>query len=108
MPIYNFKCPRCGEEDDDICLYRHKVYPACKCGRKMIDDFSPRFTQTCGDKERISTALGVHPSQIASGEAEKLHPGAVFNHNGDMVLKSRTEQKQRLHERGWINRDSYC
>lgn len=105
MPIYNFKCPRCGEEDDDICLYRHKTYPTCKCGRKMIDDFSPRTTKVYGDKERISMALGVHISQIESGEAEKTHPGAKFDHNQNMIIKNLAEQKQRLKERGYIDRN---
>ncbi len=108
MPVYNYMCPRCGEEDDDLCLYRDKKYPTCKCGRKMVDDYCPRTTKVYGDKERVSTALGVHPSQIESGEAERVHPGAVFNHNGDMILKNRAEQKQRLRERNWIDRNSYC
>ena len=108
MPVYNYMCPRCGEEDDDLCLYRDKKYPTCKCGKKMVDDYCPRTTKVYGDKERVSTALGVHPSQIESGEAERVHPGARFNHNGDMILKNRSEQKQRLRERNWIDRNSYC
>ncbi|KKN51297.1 hypothetical protein LCGC14_0624050 [marine sediment metagenome] len=108
MPVYNFMCPRCGEEDDDLCAYRDKKYPKCKCGRKMVDDYCPRTTKTYGDKERVSTALGVHPSQIASGEAERVHPGARFNENGDMLIKNRAEQKQRLRERNWVDRNSYC
>jgi hypothetical protein len=58
-----------------------------------------------GDKERLSSALGVGLSQIADGSAFKMHPGATFNHRGDMILKNRTEQKQRLKERGWVNFD---
>ncbi len=108
MPIYNYMCPKCGEEDDDLCLYRDKKYPMCRCGRKMVDDFSPRTTKVYGDKERVSSALGVHISQIKSGEAERIHPGAVFNERGDMILKNWAEQKQRLRERGWVNRDSFC
>ncbi len=107
MPIYNYMCPRCGAEDDDICLFRNKEYPTCTCGRRMIDDFKPRTTKTYGDKERVSTALGVHVSQIADGSVFKTHPGATFNKNGDMILKNRAEQKQRLKERNWVNRDSY-
>ena len=107
MPIYNYICPNCGAEDDDICLYRHKKYPTCKCGKRMVDDFKPRTTKTYGDKERVSSALGVHVSQIADGSVFKVHPDAKFNHNGDMILRNRAEQKQRLKERGWVNKDSY-
>ncbi len=106
MPIYNYVCPRCGAEDDDICLFRDKEYPTCTCGRRMIDDFKPRTTKTYGDKERVSMALGVHISQIESGEAERIHPGAEFDHNQNMVIKNLAERKQRLRERGWVDKDA--
>ena len=105
MPVYNYICPRCGAEEDDICLYRHKKYPTCTCGRRMIDDFKPRTTKTSGDKERVSFALGVHVSQIASGEAEKIHPGAKYDGDGNMIIKNYTEKKQRMKERGFVDRD---
>ncbi len=105
MPIYNYVCPRCGAEDDDICLFRNKEYPTCTCGRRMIDDFNSRTTKTGGDKKRVSFALGVHVSQISSGEAEKIHPGAEFDSDGNMMIKNYTEKKQRMRERGYVDRD---
>ena len=109
MPLFRFKCYECNETDEDMCLFQNKQYPVCShCDTVMLDDFTPVKGAVFGDKERISTALGVHPSQIISGEAERIHPGARFNHNGDMILKNRLEQKQRLRERNWINKDSYC
>ena len=109
MPLYNFKCEFCGKSAEDFRPMKEYRNPQiCECGEKMDRDYTIGKHITCGDKERVSTALGVHPSQIASGEAEKLHPGAVFNHNGDMILKNRSEQKQRLRERNWIDRNSYC
>ena len=105
MPIYNYMCPRCGAEDDDICLFRNKEYPTCTCGRRMIDDFKPRTTKTYGDKERVSMALGIHISQIESGEAERIHPGAKFDGDQNMIIKNLAEQKQRLKERGYIDRN---
>lgn len=57
-----------------------------------------------GAKERVSTALGVHPSQITDGSVFKIHPGARFNKNGDMILKDLGEQKQRLKERNWVDK----
>lgn len=109
MPLYKFKCEFCGRSIEDFRPMKECRNPqVCECGEKMDRDYTIGSHVPCGDKERISTALGVHVSQIASGEAEKIHPGAVFNRNGDMILKNRAEQKQRLRERGWVNRDSYC
>lgn len=109
MPLYRFKCYECNETDEDICLFRNKQYPVCsRCNTVMVDDFTPVKGAVCGDKERVSSALGVHPSQIADGSVFKIHPGAKFNKNGDMILKNRSEQKQRLRERNWVNKDSYC
>ena len=109
MPLYRFKCYECNETDEDNCMFRNKQYPVCsRCDTVMVDDFTPVKGAVFGDKERISTALGVHPSQIADGSVFKIHPGAVFNKRGDMVMKNRSEQKQRLRERNWVNKDSYC
>jgi len=108
MPLYRFKCYECDETDEDICMYRDKQYPICShCDKTMLDDYTPVKGAVFGDKERVSSALGVHVSQIADGSVFKIHPDAKFNPNGDMILSSRSEQKQRLRERGWINRDSY-
>ena len=108
MPLYRFKCYECNVTDEDVCMFRNKQYPICpRCNKEMVDDFTPVKGAIFGDKERVSTALGVHPSQIADGSVFKTHPGAEFNANGDMVMKNRSEQKQRLKEKGWVNKDSY-
>ena len=108
MPLYRFKCYECNETDEDICMHRNKQYPICsRCNKAMVDDYTPVKGAVFGDKERVSSALGVHVSQIADGSVFKTHPGATFNENGDMILKNRAEQKQRLKERKWVNRDSY-
>lgn len=107
MPIYYFQCPTCDETDEDICMFKNKQYPTCsRCGTVMSDDFKSKVDAPA-DVPRVSSAMGVHPSQIDSAELEKVHPGAKFNPNGDMLLKNRSEQKQRLKERNWVNRDSY-
>ena len=112
MPIYKWKCDECNEVVEDFRPMKEYKNPCtCTCGNVLTfedRDYTIGKNVPCGDKERVSTALGVHVSQIASGEAERIHPGATFNENGDMIIKNRTEQKQRLRERGWVNRDSYC
>ena len=109
MPIFDFICEECTEITTEFYHgFEEHTPPICsKCGGTTYRSWMTTGKSLCGDKERISSSLGVHPSQIADGSVFKLHPGARFNHRGDMILASRSEQKQRLRERGWVNRDSY-
>ncbi|KKM14059.1 hypothetical protein LCGC14_1709910, partial [marine sediment metagenome] len=76
MPIYNYVC-ECGVVVEDLRSMKDRNdKTVCGCGKVMCRDYTIGKHITCGDKERVSTALGVHPSQIASGEAERVHPGA--------------------------------
>jgi putative FmdB family regulatory protein len=106
MPMFNFLCNSCGAITSELFRVKEKKTPVpCnECGKKTEITFqNPRGLQG-GSKERISTALGVHVSQIKDGSVFKVHPGARFNHNGDMILKDLGEQKQRLRERGWVDK----
>ncbi len=109
MPIFNFICEDCDHITQELFFAKEKkIAPPCeKCKGKTEWTLAAKHDQVNGDKERTSSALGVHPSQIADGSAFKLHPGARFNSRGDMILKNRTEHKKRLAERGWVNRDDY-
>ena len=108
MPIYNFVCEECDTIVQEF-FDRHekKTPPTCECSGKMEITFRAMNSLGGGQKERVSTALGVHVSQIKDGSVFKIHPGARFNKRGDMILKDLGEQKQRLKERNWVNRDSY-
>lgn len=108
MPRIFFICDSCGEETDDLLPFNvPRVGAKCSCGSKKRprQDFTPRGKIVTGDKQRVSTALGVHVSQIASGEAEKIHPGATYDRDGNMLIKNYAEKKQRLRERNWVDRD---
>lgn len=107
MPLIDFVCTKCGEVTEELFkMTEEYTPPPCQiCEGETVRSWTLGDGVTSGDKERISTALGVDPSQIADGSVFRVHPGAIFNHRGDMILKNRTEQKQRLKERGWVNRD---
>lgn len=107
MPLFDFICEDCAETTEELYLMTEEITPpACKtCGGTTYRSWTLGNGVTSGERPRVSSALGVHPSQIASGEAERVHPGARFNERGDMLLSGMTEQKKRLRERGWINRD---
>ncbi len=106
MPMFNFICESCGAITEELFGPKEEKTPVecAECGGKTELTFQIRGSRICGDKERISTALGVQPSQIADGSVFKVHPGARFNHNGDMILKDLGEQKQRLRERNWVDK----
>ena len=108
MPLYNYICD-CGKTIEDLRSIKDRNDETiCSCGKIMDRDFTQKRTNAPADCPRVSTALGVHPSQIADGSIFETHPGAEFNPNGDMLIKNRSEQKQRLKERNWVNKDSYC
>ena len=109
MPIFDFICEDCAKYTEEwFRMNEERTPPLCKsCGGITHRAWTPPGKSMTGDKERTSSALGVHPSQIADGSVFKMHPGARFNSRGDMILGSRTEQKQRLKERGWVNKDDY-
>lgn len=108
MPIYNFLCEKCDHITEDLQpMNKEKEPVACEvCKGETEFTLQMRANRIAGEKERVSSALGVDPSQIADGSVFKIHPGAKFNANGDMILKDRGEQKQRLKERGWVDKDT--
>jgi NAD-dependent SIR2 family protein deacetylase len=109
MPLFNFECKECHKIVQEFYWStEEKIPPTCDCGGETERSYMIGNHVSTGDKERLSISLGVHPSQIESGEVFKMHPGAKFDRDGNMILKNRAEQKQRLRERGWVNRDSYC
>jgi NAD-dependent SIR2 family protein deacetylase len=107
MPLLNFECKECSNITQEFYWStEERIPPECEhCGGETEQSFQIGNHVSTGDKERLSTALGVHPSQIESGEVFKLHPGAKFDRDGNMILRNRAEQKQRLRERGWVNYD---
>lgn len=108
MPLYKFKCPECAIVVEELRSMRERNDERlCSCGKEMERDFTIGRTTQPANCERISTALGVHISQIESGEVYKVHPGARFTPQGYMILENRGEQKKRLKERGWRNFDDY-
>ncbi len=109
MPLYKWKCEDCGEVVEDFRPMKDYKNPCpCPCGRilRFEDrDYTIGENAIMGDKERVSMALGVHISQIESGEAERIHPGAKFDKDQNMIIKNLAEKKQRMRERGYVDRD---
>jgi hypothetical protein len=82
-----FECPKCGGGTYSLTY------------RKVLPKKREYVGIAYGENHRWSDALGVAPNQIEA--ARKIHPGAVFDKEGRMLIRNRTEKKRRLRERGW-------
>ena len=101
MPMYEFKCKKC-----DLIFEKFESMAKCEedqeciaCGGSGQRLLSLANTDLVNNV-RISRSMGLNPKQIASGEAERLHPGATWTPKGDMIIHSRKEKLQRMKERG--------
>lgn len=83
------KCPECGSK-----TYQLKFVKQEPKKEELIN-----IDCTMQNRVRVSTSLGVAPNQIEA--ARKIHPGAEFTKDGDMIIHNRVEKKRRVKERGW-------
>lgn len=101
--IYKYRCKKCNKLFDGFSSIsgRNKV-KKCSCGGSAYRDFENelkekgRFNELEMEHPRWSWALGINPNQIE--KALKVHPGAVFNEKGQMLIENRTKKLQRLKE----------
>jgi len=112
MPLYSYKCDRCGWKFDKFSTIKArnnpKKCPKCKnfTGKRDREtEFARkgRFNELDAEHPRWSWALGVHPADIP--EAIKVHPGAVFDEKGRMLIRNRKEKLQRLKEAKMVELD---
>ena len=107
MPIYHYQCPECETIMEDFAPIskREETVPCSECGeqspRSYASSTSTETQQT--DTDRVSIAMGVHPSQIE--EAMKMFPGSRYDKNGHLHYSGRTEKKVRLKQRNYIEYD---
>lgn len=49
MPVYEFECPKCREDEEISCSYKDLKVPVCSnCGSLMIRSYSPPAIQFKG------------------------------------------------------------
>ncbi len=99
MFFHIWEVPRIGEK---VCC------PKCRSKARRVAD---HFNTDISENVRVSKALKVHPDELKDGSAQKMHPGATFLPNGDMVIHSRHEKLKRMKERSkadgreWVEYD---
>ena len=101
--IYKYRCKKCNNLFNIHCFVseRNKT-KKCSCGNPAFRDVEEELKERGklhnpeGDHPRWSWALAINPNQIK--EAMKVHPDAVFNSKGQMLIKNRVEKLRRMKE----------
>jgi putative FmdB family regulatory protein len=102
MPLYIFKCSRCGLVFDHIECTEHRndaqVCPGCNgpASRNIEEECAGR--KQIPEHTRLSKAMGVNPEQIP--EAMKAYPGSEYTPNGDLIIHSRQHKLKEMKRRG--------
>lgn len=109
MPIYCYKCLKCGQVFEYINSISHRneavECPSCKgpSERNVEAECSGSHQDQC-DHTRASWSLGVcnpkNPEEMKA--AHERHPGAEFDGLGRMIIHNRKEKLQRMKEAGFI------
>ena len=104
MPLYTFRCSKCGLVFDHIECMEHRnnaqVCPGCSgpAGRDEESEISRRNHHQNEDHPRLSHSMGVNPEQIK--EAEKNFPGSAYAPDGRLVIKNRQHKLYEMKRRG--------
>ncbi|MFA5158167.1 MAG: zinc ribbon domain-containing protein [Patescibacteria group bacterium] len=101
MPTYEYICKNCGHEFEMVQRMADPVKKKCpQCGQLKLCRLIGSGVQAMASKERVSYAMGVHPSRIA--EAEKMYGGSKYRPDGSLIIKSRADKVKKMHERGLV------
>lgn len=105
MPIYDYKCNKCGKETEQVRSIDDRNSPfKCKCGGKLKRVWSNphHINATMVNNERWSETMGINPDQIP--EAMKLFPGSEYHpETGALKIKNRKHKLFEMKRRGYYD-----
>ena len=110
MPEYTYKCRKCDAifQDLNTISKRHTTY--CECGGKADRDLDEELASVgkrskwVTENERWSNSMGVPAGQV--NEFRKRFPGSTYSDDGKLLIKSRSDKKRQMRERGFIEIDN--
>lgn len=118
MPTYCFRCPECGTRRDIVCRVsqrkqKRKCLACAGRGQEVVleRDFLTEAKQVAvpppGNWPMVSSALGVHASQIREAEKAAQEAGIPthFTKDGDAILRDRNHRKNYAELRGLYDRN---
>ena len=106
MPLYVFKCDKCGMVFEHIECIEHRNdaqhCPGCNgpASRNAEAELAGlgNVDETTKDHVRYSRSMGVNPEQIK--EAEKNFPGSRYTPDGRLIINSRKHKLFEMKRRG--------
>lgn len=109
MPVYCFKCPRCGHRQEFLRPMERRNDPVdCLCSQRMARDLAAErlgSTDLPYDKPVYSDAMGCHADQVAA--FRKAHPNIEITDQGRVVCRSHREHRRVMRELGFFDRRGF-
>lgn len=109
MPRYGYRCDRCGLTSYDLRQIdsRNEITTCERCGgivKRNIEAECKKSVMESGENIRNSRSLAMSISDLESGKAFEMHPGANFgepNRGGKcpMIIHDRREKLKRIKEK---------
>lgn len=110
MPEYTYRCKKCNTVFQDMNTISKRGTTDCECGGKAVRDTDAELAHSRGgrhkwitENERWSRSMGVPANQVA--EFRKRFPDSTYSDDGDLLIKSRSDKKRQMKERGFIELD---
>ena len=116
MPTYGYRCEKCDLVFRDLVTISKRDNPVdCEdenCDGKANRDMDAELSLSSGSRhkwitenERWSMSMGVPPASLA--EYRKKFPNSTYNDKGDLLIKSRSDKKRQMAERGFCELNDY-
>jgi putative FmdB family regulatory protein len=113
MPTYGYRCEKCDLVFRDLNTISNRATTDCEdenCDGKANRDMDAELALSRGsqhkwitENERWSMSMGVPQASLA--EYRKKFPNSVYNDKGDLLIKSRSDKKRQMAERGFCELD---
>lgn len=110
MPEYSYRCRKCDIVFRDLNTISKRATSDCECGGKAKRDLDAELASVGSqhkwitEKERWSRSMGVPPDQVA--EFRKRFPNSVYQDDGRLLIKSRSDKLRQTKERGFVELDN--
>jgi len=93
VPLFDFKCSKCGNVDEQMHRYPRKTSTCPVCGSMSKRIFTlGRGSQSGEGRVIYSSAMGCHPDQIP--EMKRHFPHHEFTPDGRMIVRGPAAQKR--------------
>lgn len=108
IPEYTYRCRKCDAVFQDLNTISKRATTDCKCGSKADRDWDAELAHPVSrtrpkwitENERWSRSMGVPVKQLT--EFRKRYPHSTYDGKGRLLIKSRSDKKRQMRERGFV------